>query len=57
MEPIEHYRKRILELAITLDKEEDKDFVLQEISHMMIELGKLQNEIIGHPIKTKEEWA
>ena len=54
---IEHYRARILELAIEIRDETEVTYALNEISHMMIELGKLQNELLGMKPKTKEEWG
>lgn len=56
LDSIEHYRTRILELGIELRDETDADIALQEIAHMMIELGKLQNELMGIRIKSKEDW-
>ena len=47
MDSVEHYKKRILELALKLNLEDDKDYAMNDISHMIIELGKLQGEIIG----------
>lgn len=46
-DPIDHYKTRILELAIQIKDEENKDYLLDEISHIMIEIGKLQGEIMG----------
>ena len=48
MSSLDHYKTRIVELALKLSIEEDKDWALNDISHMMIELGKMQSELIGH---------
>lgn len=55
LSPVEHYRARILELGIELRDETDKQIALNEISHMMIELGKLQGELLGFTNDIKEE--
>ena len=47
MTSLDHYKTRIVELALKLSIEEDKDWALNDISHMMIELGKMQSELIG----------
>jgi transcriptional regulator with XRE-family HTH domain len=47
MDSVEHYKKRILEIALKLNMEDDKDYAMNDISHMIIELGKLQREMIG----------
>ena len=44
---MEHYQKRILEIAMKIQIEDDKTYALQEIAHMQIELAKLQNELLG----------
>ena len=46
-DPIDHYKTRILELAIQIRDEENKEHLLDEMAHIMIELGKLQGEIMG----------
>lgn len=57
MSSIEHYRTRILELAIEIRDEKNAEYAMQQISHMLIECGKLQAELMGHKIKTKADWA
>lgn len=57
MNSIDHYRTRILEMAIEIKDETNTEYAMQRISHMMIELGKLQNELMGVKLKTKEDWA
>ncbi len=47
MDSMEHYKKRILELALELNEQDETQFALLEIGHMMVELGKLQMEIIN----------
>lgn len=44
---VDHLKTRILEMAILIRDEENKDFLLTDISHMMVELGKLQGNIMG----------
>ena len=48
MDSMEHYKKRILELALELNKQDDTKFALLEIGHMITELGKLQMAIIDN---------
>jgi hypothetical protein len=57
LSPLEHYQKRILEISMKLQIEDDQTKILQEIAHMQIELAKLQNEIIGVNLRTKEDWT
>lgn len=52
---IEHYRSRILELGILLKDEDNKEMAMQNISHMMIELGRLQGELMGFDSNYKRE--
>lgn len=47
MDSVTHYKKRILELALEINKQDDADFMVQEIGHMLVELGKLQMEIFN----------
>lgn len=56
LSPVEHYRVKILELGIELRDETSTQYALEEIAHMMVELGKLQNELLGNTPKTKEDW-
>ena len=46
MDSVTHYKKRILELALELNEQDETKFAILEIGHMMTELGKLQMEII-----------
>jgi transcriptional regulator with XRE-family HTH domain len=46
VDEVEHYRMRILELAMELKIERDGDYAMKNIAHMMVELGKLQMKII-----------
>ena len=48
MDSMEHYKKRILELALELNKQDETKFALLEIGHMITELGKLQMAIIDN---------
>jgi transcriptional regulator with XRE-family HTH domain len=41
-----HYKRRILELAIQLNYEEEVERSLHDIGHMMVELGKMQMDIM-----------
>lgn len=45
MDSMTHYKRRILELALELNIQEETKWALHEIGHMMTELGKLQMEI------------
>lgn len=47
MDSMTHYKRRILELALELNKQDETKFALLEIGHMMTELGKMQMEIIN----------
>ena len=47
MDSMTHYKRRILELALELNKQDETKFALLEIGHMMTELGKMQMEIIA----------
>lgn len=42
-----HYKRRILELAIQLNYENETERTLHDIGHMMVELGKMQMEIMN----------
>lgn len=42
-----HYKRRILELAIQINHEEEVERLLHDIGHMMVELGKAQMEIMN----------
>lgn len=46
VDQVEHYRMRILEIAMELKIERNADFAIREIGHMMVELGRLQMAII-----------
>lgn len=52
-DPIDHYKTRILELGIQIKDEDNKEYLMQRISHMMIELGKLQSELMGFDSNVK----
>lgn len=47
MDSAEHYRKKILELALEINMENDTKSCLWEMSHLMVEIGKLQRDLIG----------
>ncbi len=42
-----HYKRRILELALQIQTEEEVERTLHNIGHMMVELGKMQMEIMN----------
>lgn len=42
-----HYKRRILELAIQLNYETEDERTLHDIGHMMVELGKMQMQIMN----------
>lgn len=44
---VDHVKARIIETALRISDETDNDQLLKDISHMMIELGKLQGDIMG----------
>ena len=46
LDTINHYKCRILELGYEIKYETDKRQMLYRISHMMIELGKLERETL-----------
>lgn len=46
LDAIDHYKTRILELAYEIKYENDNRQMLYRISHMMIELGKLERETL-----------
>lgn len=48
MDSMEHYKRRILELALEINQQDETKFALLEIGHMITELGKLQMEIINN---------
>lgn len=56
LKPEEHYRARILELAIEIRDEKDAKFNFDYIGHMMIELGKLMAEVNNSVPKSKKDW-
>lgn len=56
LSPVEHYQKRILEISMELQIEDNTQAALQKIAHMQIELAKLQNEIIGNVPLKREDW-
>ena len=43
---MDHYKRRILELALELNMEDNTKHALTEIGHMMVELGKMQMAMI-----------
>lgn len=43
-----HYKRRILELGIQLNYEQETERILHDIGHMMVELGKMQMEIMDN---------
>lgn len=46
MDSIKHYRTKILELALEINVDQDTVSCLKEISHLMVEVGKLQRDIL-----------
>ncbi len=44
----EHYKTRILELAIEIKDDDNSKENLYRISHMIVELGKLEREILDN---------
>lgn len=47
LDSITHYKRRILELALLINNnQDDVDMMLKDVAHMMVELGKLQMETI-----------
>ena len=42
-----HYKRRILELALQINSETEVERLLHDIGHMMVELGKLQMEVMN----------
>ena len=46
LDAVDHYKCRILELGYEIKYETDKTQLLYRISHMMIELGKLERETL-----------
>ena len=48
LDEVDHYRVKILEEAIKIRDEQNKDYMLQDIAHLMIELGKLQGFLMGY---------
>lgn len=46
MDEIDHYRARILELAMEIKIDDNPEHAMSEIGHMMVELGKLQRELL-----------
>ena len=46
MDSVEHYRKKILELALEINVDDDTQSCLLEMGHLMVEIGKLQKELI-----------
>lgn len=46
LDSFEHYRCRILELGYEIKYETDRKQLLYRISHMLIELGKLERETL-----------
>jgi len=47
MDPMTHYKRRILELALELNSQDEVKFALLEIGHMIIELGKMQMDMMA----------
>lgn len=47
MDSITHYKRRILELAMEINADDEVDFMLRNIGHMITELGKLQMETMN----------
>ena len=57
MRSIDHYKSRIMELAMEIyETETNFDDQINCISHMMIELGKLQGELNGVHPRRAYEW-
>ena len=52
----DHYKARIMELAIEINKTNDENELFQMIGHMMVECGKLQMETVRGPVRTKADW-
>ena len=46
IDSVEHYKKRILELALELQIEDNTQHALTEIGHMIVELGKWQMAMV-----------
>ena len=43
---IDHYRARIAQLGLQINEEDNIDDAMLEISHMLIELGRLQQALV-----------
>lgn len=50
LDSMEHYNARIMELALELKNETSNEQKLYRISHLQVELGKLQREILDRGI-------
>ena len=46
LESIEHFKKKILEEALKISREDNTQYLMQYIGHMLIEAGKLQMELM-----------
>jgi len=55
LDPIEHYKVRILELAYEIRFDEDVRETIYRSSHMMVELGKLQRALLDG-VTIQEDW-
>ena len=47
VDSITHYKRRALELALQINSETEVERLLHDIGHMMVELGKLQMEVMN----------
>jgi len=47
IDSITHYKRRALELALQINSETEVERLLHDIGHMMVELGKLQMEVMN----------
>lgn len=57
LDSIDHYKARILELAMEISRtKENKNDQFNCISHMLVELGKLQAELNGVRPRRANEW-
>lgn len=46
LDSIEHYKRKIVEEALKISMEENTEYIVQNIGHMIIEAGKLQMELM-----------
>lgn len=57
LDNIEHYRFRIMELAMKINIQDDKEILLKELAHIAVEANKFQMDVIDiDRFQRRENW-